>query len=114
MDKREIEHTVRLICSDYPRRECILNKGSASDSVLTLYAALNKAVDDAIADAYTKCSAYVPHFAEIMIDDIAECRGYPNTAMHVAMSEGAYKKYKRMIKEGIAYRLGLLYGRSDK
>ena len=98
---------VRIVCADYQRRRRVLQKGPTSSDVLTLYATLNKAVDDAIAEAYKKCHAYAPHFAEIMIDDIAECRGYANTAMHPAMGEGAYKKYKGMIKKGIAKRLGL-------
>ena len=98
---------VRIVCADYQRRKRVLQKGPTPYGVLPLYTALNKAVDDSIEAAYKECRAYVPHFAEIMIDDIAECRGYNNTAMHTAMCDSAYKKYKRMVKEGIAKRLGL-------
>ena len=98
---------VRIVCADYQRRKRVLQEGSTSYGVLALYASLNKAVEEAIEAAYKECRAYVPHFAEIMIDDIAECRGYNNTAMHTAMCDSAYKKYKRMVKEGIEKRLGL-------
>ena len=107
------EDIVRIVCADYQRRKRILDPLCPTegppiyDDTMCLYRILNRFVDEAIEAAYKECRSYVPHFAEIMIDDIAECRGYNNTAMRGAMCDSAYKKYKRMVKESIEKRLGL-------
>lgn len=103
----ETEHIIRVICEDYPRRAKLLQRKNASDEVLQICALLNGAVDDATAEAYNMSHAYAPHFAQTMREDIAKCRGFTFSPLSAAMCEGSYKKYKRMVKEGIAKRLGL-------
>ena len=104
---RETEHFIRVICEDYPRRANLLLRQNASNEVLTMCALLNQAVDEAATEVYQKSQAYAPHFAQIMREDIAKCRGFAFSPLSSAMCEGSYKKYKRMVKEGIAKRLGL-------
>ena len=107
MKKIETEHMVRVICSDYPRRKRVLEKAQDRTDIVMACSLLNKAVDDAIAEAYALTHAYAPNFGEIMRTDIAECRGFAHSPLSAVMCEGSYKKYKRMVKQGIATRLGL-------
>lgn len=104
----EAEQVVRAICLDYPRRAEVIRRGTAETQILQACLLLNRAVDDATAQAYDMTRAWSPDFAEIMRVDIADCRGYASSPLSGVMSEGSYKKYKRMIKHGIARRLGLM------
>lgn len=107
MRKADKEHILRAICSDYPRRAKAIAAGKLSPSLLHCCVVMNQAVDEAIAEAYSMTRAYSPNFAEIMRQDIADCRGFAFSPLSAVMCEGSYKKYKRMIKAGIAARLGL-------
>ena len=102
------EQLVRAICMDYPRRAELIRRGTAEPPILQTCLLLNRAVDDAAAQAYDLTRAWAPDFAEIMRTDIADCRGYASSPLSGVMSEGSYKKYKRMIKHNIARRLGLI------
>ena len=103
----ETEHILRVICSDYPRRKRILEKSELPQEMLCFCSLLNQAVDDAIDEAYQQTQAYSDNFSEIMRTDIAQGRGFTRSPLSGVMCEGSYKKYKRMVKQGIAKRLGL-------
>ena len=103
----ETEHILRVICSDYPRRQKLLEKSEMPMEMLSFCSLLNQAVDEAIAEAYAQTQAYSPNFSDIMRTDIAQGRGFTRSPLSGVMCEGSYKKYKRMVKQGIAKRLGL-------
>ena len=103
----QTEHILRVICSDYPRRKLVLERSKMPKEILQVCLLLNQAVDESIADAYQQTQAYDPNFCDIMRTDIAECRGFASSPLSGVMCEGSYTKYKRMVKQGIAKRLGL-------
>lgn len=105
--KIKTERVIRAICSDYPRRKILLEKGQMPDSILLACTLLNQAVDESIADAYRLTRAFSPNFGNAMRIDIAEGRGFAFSPLSAVMSEGSYKKYKRLIKDGIVKRLAL-------
>ena len=110
MKKTETEHILRIICKDYPRRKRLLestrNQGT-STAILQACYVLNQAVDEAMAETYAQTQAFAPNFGEVMLTDIAECRGFAFSPLSAVMCENSYKKYKRQVKEGIARRLCL-------
>ena len=103
----ETERILRAICSDYPRRKKVLQKSQLPAEVLQVCLVLNQAVDESMEEAYAVTQVYAPNFSEVMLKDIAECRGFAYSPLSAVMCEGSYKKYKRMVKNGIATRLGL-------
>lgn len=105
---KEAELLIRTVCADYDRRARLVNREMICPRVQEMYLALNAAIDGALAGVYEKTRAYAPRFAEQMRTDIATCRGYARSPLSGVMSEGSYKKYKRLCKQEIAQALLLL------
>ncbi|MBO7150204.1 MAG: hypothetical protein J6V82_00480, partial [Clostridia bacterium] len=93
---KDTEQLIRTVCADYERRARLVRREMISPRVQEMYLSLNAAIDGAMSTVYEKTRAYAPHFSEQMRTDIAKCRGYARSPLSGVMSEGSYKKYKRM------------------
>ncbi|MBQ2718620.1 MAG: hypothetical protein IJF73_00980 [Clostridia bacterium] len=94
----------RLIVSlvgDYERRASVLRRKAAAPDVLDRYHALNRLIDEAIAEV---CEEGICRQMRL---DIGEGRGARRSPLYY-MGEGLYKRRKRAAKERIAEKLGLL------
>ena len=105
---KEAEQLIRTVCADYERRARLVRREMISPRMQEMYVSLNAAIDGAMSDVYERTRVYAPKFSEQMRADIAECRGYARSPLSGLMSEGSYKKYKRMCKTEIAEALLLL------
>lgn len=102
---QEMELSVRSLCADYDRRAGVIRRGGATRLTAALEV-LQDIVDDALAEVYVRTQIFSPDFGRIMRTDIADCRGYTRSPLSGLMSEGTYKKYKRLAKEEIAKKYG--------
>ena len=102
---QEMELSVRSLCADYDRRARVIRRGGYT-RLSAAMEVLQDVVDGALEEVYQRTQIYSPEFGRIMRTDIADCRGYTRSPLSGLMSEGTYKKYKRLAKEEIAKRFG--------
>lgn len=93
---------VRYICADYFRREKAVKIGSVSGELLDNYIRINKKIDQALSDVLEEGTRF------IMLDDIANRRGYEYSRASQKMGRVSYFMKKRKIIYIIAKYL-LLY-----
>ena len=96
-----LNRVIVAIVGDYDRRASILRRRAAAPDVLDRYHAINRAIDEAIAEV---CE---PAICRQIRLDIGEGRGARRTPLYF-LGEGLYKKRKREAKESIAKHLLLL------
>ncbi len=96
-----VNRVVVALCGDYDRRERAIRRREATPEVLSSYTALNRAIDDALAEV---CEEGI---RVQMRADIGAGRGARRSPLYF-LSEGTYKKRKRAAKYRIARILNLL------
>ena len=97
----EVDRLVVAICGDYERRERILRRKSTEPETAAALAALNAAVDAAIAGV---CE---PGICLQIRRDIGERRGARRTPLY-CLGEATYKRRKHEAKLSIARALHLM------
>lgn len=98
---KSIEHTVRAVCEDYPRRKRAIAEGKLPAETLGHYMIVNARIDDAIASC---CDA---SFCEEMREDIANHTGHRATRL-TFLGVSTYKLRKHETKLAIARALHLI------
>lgn len=95
-----LNRTICAICGDYARRREYV--ATHADECAEHYAAVNTAIDGAIAEAMPE---YDGAAREAMREDIGTRRGATYTPLY-QMSAATYKRLKRRVKTAIARALG--------
>lgn len=91
---------VLALCKDYERRSSKIASGASQRRTLVEFRYLNFKIFDAAAEIAGE------ELAPLYIKEIGEGIGYAKSALD-GISEGTYKKYKKLIKENIAKKLHL-------
>ncbi len=97
----EVGRLVIALCGDYDRRESILRRQAAAPDVLSMYDALNRGIDRAVAEV---CEVGI---RTQIRRDIGDRRGARRSPI-ICLSEGTYKRRKREAQYRIAKELRLL------
>ena len=96
-----VARVVSAYCADFPRREKIIMANRADEKTIKVYKRLNEAI-------YAALSLTEEALRSVFLRDIAENRGYGQSAASRILSYRAYYKRKRQIIYNIACFLELL------
>ena len=96
-----VERIVDALCADYDRRRNAISGGGLESDTDEFYRELNSAIEESVSES---CEEGIR--AE-MLRDLKLRRGY-NRSMMYGISEGAYKRRKRLAKYIIARRLNYI------
>ena len=92
---------VRAVCADYDRRRVALRRDDLPDGVRDMYAKLNKAVEDALADVEEGIKAHI-------LNDIGKRRGYDYSSAMPYLAKNTYYHRKHKVVHDVAVALALI------
>ena len=98
---------LKIVFQDYERRKLVIANQNCPSVMRVAYMYMNEVIDEELEIAYMRTPLYIPEFKKEMFNDIAQDKGYNESALKSSMSVGTYRKYKKRIKEAVIKRLAL-------
>lgn len=98
---RSVVLIVIAICADYDRRKNAIENEDVSGRVLSEFERFNNVIDRALEDVE-------PGLRRIMLNDVANRKGYGNTLSSPFLAKNTYYNRKRKLVHDIAAGLGLI------